>query len=111
MLVELLCGLGIAALYIWEIKNSALYPADMPHPPNAELAVSWPFILHEQFVAHVMSHLVDARRFADRRGRKDNTRRHKPAGHAFGTDFGRDLAVVRCCPTLRCNSMDGMWIS
>jgi leader peptidase (prepilin peptidase) / N-methyltransferase len=53
MLVELLCGLGIAGLYIWEIKNLALYPVDMPRPPNADLAVSWPFILHEQFVAHV----------------------------------------------------------
>jgi leader peptidase (prepilin peptidase) / N-methyltransferase len=54
MLVELLCGLGLAALYYWEVGKVALYPADMPRPPNPALALAWPCILHEQFAAHAM---------------------------------------------------------
>ena len=62
MLVELLCGLGLAGLYNWEIGQVALFPADMPRPPNPALPLMWPYILHEQFAAHVSAYLVDARR-------------------------------------------------
>ena len=54
LLVELLCGLGLAGLYIWEIEKLALFPANMPCPPNPALPPDLPFILHGQFAAHLM---------------------------------------------------------
>ena len=54
LLVELLCGLGVAGLYCWEIGWLALYPADMPQPPNPALPLNLPFILHEQYIAHAI---------------------------------------------------------
>jgi len=54
LLVELLCGLGLAWLYHWEIGMGALFPANMPHFPNPVLPLDLPFILHEQYVAHVV---------------------------------------------------------
>ncbi len=54
MLVEMLCGLGLAGLYYWEIGMFALFPADMPRPPNPALPPNLPFILHEQYIAHAV---------------------------------------------------------
>ncbi len=54
LLVEMLCGLGLAGLYHWEIGIVALFPADMPRPPNPALPPNLPFILHEQFVVHAI---------------------------------------------------------
>jgi leader peptidase (prepilin peptidase) / N-methyltransferase len=54
MLIELLCGLGLAWLYYWEIGLAALFPADMPRPPNPALPPNFLFILHEQFLVHAI---------------------------------------------------------
>lgn len=52
LLVELLCGLGLAWLYYWEIGSIGLFPADMPRPPNPALPLDFPAMLHRQFAAH-----------------------------------------------------------
>jgi prepilin signal peptidase PulO-like enzyme (type II secretory pathway) len=49
MLVELLCGLGVAALYWWEIDRLGLLPAGVPHPAPAP----WLAMLHVQLAVHV----------------------------------------------------------
>jgi len=54
MLVELLCGLGLAGLYIWEIEKAALFPADMPRPPNPMLPQAFASILYMQYMAHAI---------------------------------------------------------
>ena len=54
LLVELLCGLGLAGLYYWEIGMVALFPADMPRPPNPALPPNLLSILHEQYIAHAV---------------------------------------------------------
>ncbi|MGA2797039.1 MAG: A24 family peptidase [Thermoguttaceae bacterium] len=54
LLVELICGLGLAGLYYWEIGVVALFPADMPKSPNPALPPNLPFILHEQYVVHAI---------------------------------------------------------
>ncbi|MGD0655462.1 MAG: A24 family peptidase [Thermoguttaceae bacterium] len=54
LLVELLCGLGLAGLYYWEIGMCALFPADISRFPNPALPPEWPSILHEQYVAHAV---------------------------------------------------------
>jgi leader peptidase (prepilin peptidase) / N-methyltransferase len=54
LLVELLCGLGLAALYYWEVEKLALYPADMPRIPNPALPIGLSSILLDQYVVHVV---------------------------------------------------------
>ncbi|HUT94185.1 MAG TPA: prepilin peptidase [Thermoguttaceae bacterium] len=50
MLVELLCGIGFAALYWWEISQAGLLPAGWPKPvPAGMLAV-----LHVQYGCHLV---------------------------------------------------------
>lgn len=48
LLIELLCGLGLAALYWWEIDRQALLPLGSPRP----LIADYQPILHAQFFAH-----------------------------------------------------------
>ncbi len=54
LLVELLCGLGLAALYYWEIDKLALFPADVPRPINPALFPLVFAVLHEQYLVHVI---------------------------------------------------------
>jgi len=54
LLVEMLCGLGLAGLYYWEFGMVALFPADMPRPPNPALPPDLLSILHEQYIAHAV---------------------------------------------------------
>lgn len=50
MLIELLAGVGFAALYWWEIGQAGLLPPELPRPlPLSVLA-----ILHQQFIAHTI---------------------------------------------------------
>ena len=50
MLVELVCGIGFAALYWWEIGQAGLLPAGLPKPvPPGVLAV-----LHVQYGCHLV---------------------------------------------------------
>ncbi len=54
LVVELLCGLGLAGLYYWEIGGLGLYPADMPRPPNPALPLNLTCTLHQQFLSHAI---------------------------------------------------------
>jgi leader peptidase (prepilin peptidase) / N-methyltransferase len=50
MLLELLCGLGLAALYWWEVGRLALTP-----PAVAPLLpAGWIAVAHQQYLAHVL---------------------------------------------------------
>jgi len=50
MLVELLCGIGFAALYWWEIGQAGLLPAGWPKP----VAAGTPAVLHVQYGCHLV---------------------------------------------------------
>ncbi len=50
LLIELLCGLGLAALYWWEIDRQALLPPEAPRL----LDPAYQSILHAQFFAHAL---------------------------------------------------------
>ena len=50
LLVELLTGIGFAALYWWEIERQGLLPPDAPHFAGLPLRA----ILHAQYAAHVL---------------------------------------------------------
>ena len=50
MLVEILCGVGLAALYWWEIGRLGLLPAGVPGPPTAGPMT----VLHVQYACHVL---------------------------------------------------------
>jgi leader peptidase (prepilin peptidase) / N-methyltransferase len=54
LLLEMLCGLGLAGLYHWEIGLVALFPAEMPHIPDPALPLDLPFVMHLQYAAHAM---------------------------------------------------------
>ena len=49
MLTELLCGIGLAALYGWEIDRLGLLPPGIRRP----LPPEWIAVLHAQFAVHV----------------------------------------------------------
>lgn len=50
LLVELLTGIGFAALYWWEIERQGLLPPDAPHFAGLPLQA----ILHAQYAAHLL---------------------------------------------------------
>ena len=54
LVVELLCGLGVAGLYCFEVGRLGLYPADMPRPPNPALPLGLTYTLHQQFFTHAI---------------------------------------------------------
>lgn len=63
MLVELLCGVGFAALYWWEIGQAGLLPAGLPRPVPADVLA----VLHVQYGCHwvlislmLVASLIDA---------------------------------------------------
>ena len=78
MLVELLAGLGLAALYWWEIDQPGLLPPRVAAAIPAALMA----VLHAQYACHAGADLADAGRLADRRRREDHPRHDHRAGHA-----------------------------
>ena len=50
MLVELFTGIGLAALYWWEIGQLGLLPPELPRA----VPLQWMFLLHVQYCVHVI---------------------------------------------------------
>ena len=63
MVVEILIGVALAALYWWETAALGLLPPAIAQPWNPSLQAR----LHQQFVAHILLGF-DAGRFVDRCG-------------------------------------------
>ena len=57
MCLELLCGLGYAALYWWEVGAAGLLLEKLPGPLSAELlaALNWEFALHAVLIALMLA--------------------------------------------------------
>jgi leader peptidase (prepilin peptidase)/N-methyltransferase len=54
LLVEFICGLGLAALYYWEIEKLALLPVGTIQPVNPVVFPTFFPMLHEQYLTHVI---------------------------------------------------------
>jgi prepilin signal peptidase PulO-like enzyme (type II secretory pathway) len=50
MIVEFLCGVGLAALYWWEVYRLGLYPGGAA----AGLPAGWTAVVHAQYLCHVI---------------------------------------------------------